>query len=828
MGAFDPDAYLAKPVAFDPDAYLAKGLNVAPSQYSSAVPQLNAKGQVIRQPDAMPSERAPSRGVLDYIAGIPETAITAGTGILKGAVAPFAAVAGELLGGVNTPEGKAQGARFGKNVESALTYTPQTQTAKDIINYAGEKLQGVDFNAIPFAQGATAVAMAPAAARQAATAVRNEAGYLKGAAGEIPLVKQIQESRVAESYARAPQIEAANLAQKYGIALDPAASNPSARNRVRTGLIGSADLDDRLSKANKPKWTEIVKKDLGLGDEVSLNNAKVFDDIRARDDISGPYKVVQDIPSIRVPEGALQKLDDLQVTPLFGDTGQAAATNAYLSNLKTQLAEGGSGGKLLKSIQQMRQEAQNVIRTEKAGNPVTPAARAEANAKMNAARVLEELIDENITSLSARNNFVKARQKMAQTYDIEAATDFGTGQVDPKSFAKLVSEGKPVSGVIADIGKIVSNFPEIAALTSEGKKLLPSFTRAGPGGALGGIIGSAFGGIGAPVGAVIGAGTSDIIRRVAANRMTSPEFQASRAVPKDYRPPINNLRPVEPGQSNVVPFDPRNNPNFIFPTGETTRVPFDPNRPDARLPMMQGQPSSTNALRLGLDEAPEVTARLRAEDARRARMAQMAETEGLAAEASARAPTRGGTMFDLDPVSGKLTPVSQGIKGATPETFQNYMSTLGSAVDKVTSRQNFNLTAAEKVAFDKTKFYIAEVSPGFEKLSDKAIVSRMMDRKWVEDAVVQAREKSLALDQAAIRSRTPEMMDARASAAQNAELARRAEEASLQMKSTLDLLEDRLVKLRADTSGKRQGPKTQGAIRNNLTANQNRNKLREE
>jgi len=828
MGAFDPDAYLAKPVAFDPDAYLAKGLNVAPSQYGSAVPQLNAKGQVIRQPDAMPSERAPSRGVLDYIAGIPETAITAGTGILKGAVAPFAAVAGELLGGVNTPQGRAQGARFGKNVESALTYTPQTQTAKDIIGYAGEKLQGVDFNAIPFAQGATAVAMAPAAARQLPSAIKNEAGYLKSAAGEIPLVKQIQESRVAESYARAPQIEAANLAQKYGIALDPAASNPSARNRVRTGLIGSADLDDRLSKANKPKWTEIVKKDLGLGDEVSLNNAKVFDDIRARDDISGPYKVVQDIPSIRVPEGALQKLDELQVTPLFGDTGQAAATNAYLSNLKTQLAEGGSGGKLLKSIQQMRQEAQNVIRTEKAGNPVTPAARAEANAKMNAARVLEELIDENITNLRARNNFVKARQKMAQTYDIEAATDFGTGQVDPKAFAKLVSEGKPVSGVIADIGKIVSNFPEIAALTSEGKKLLPSFTRAGPGGALGGIIGSAFGGIGAPVGAVIGAGTSDIIRRVAANRMTSPEFQASRAVPKDYRPPINNLRPVEPGQSNVVPFDPRNNPNFIFPTGETTRVPFDPNRPDARLPMMQGQPSSTNALRLGLDEAPEVTARLRAEDARRARMAQMAETEGLAAEASNRTPAGGGTLFDLDPISGKLIPASQGIKGATPETFQNYMSTLGSAVDKVTLKQNFNLTAAEKVAFDKTKFYIAEVSPGFEKLSDKAIVSRMMDRKWVEDAVVQAREKSLALDQAAIRSRSPEMMDARASAAQNAELARRAEEASLQMKSTLDLLEDRLVKLRADASGKRQGPKTQGAIRNNLTANQNRNKLRED
>jgi len=209
-------------------------------------------------------------------------------------------------------------------------------------------------------------------------------------------------------------------------------------------------------------------------------------------------------------------------------------------------------------------------------------------------------------------------------------------------------------------------------------------------------------------------------------------------------------------------------------------------------------------------------------------MAQMAEAQGLAAEAGNRAPTRGGTVYEVDPVSGKLVPASQGIKGATPETFQNYMSTLKTAVDKVTSKQNFNLTAAEKVAFDKTKFYIAEVSPGFEKLGEKAIVDRMLDRKWVEDAVVTARQKSLALDEAAIRSRSPEMMNARASAAENAELVRRAEEASGQMKSTLNLLEDRLTKLRADASRKRQGPKTQGAIRNNLTANQNRNKLRED
>jgi hypothetical protein len=827
MGAFDPDAFLAKVAPFDPDAFLAKVSKEAPSPYSSAVPQVNAQGQVIRQPDAIPSARTPDRGVMDYLMGIPETAVTAGTGILKGAVAPFAAVAGELLGGVNTPQGRAQGARFGKNVETALTYTPQTQTAQDVVGYAGEKLQGVDFSAIPFAQGATAAAFAPAAARQAATAVRNEAGYLKSAVDQIPSVKASGEARVAESYARGPQIDAANLAQKYDISLDPAASNPSMRNRVRTGLIGSADLDNRLSENNRPKWANIVKKDLGLGDDVSLTDPKIYDNVRARDDIAGPYETVRNIKQVIVDTDALKKLDKLRAKELYVDDGQAAQVGTYLDNLKTELLKGGDGTKLLDTIRLMRQQASDVFR---AVGPLDPNAKAMADAKIGAAKVLESLIDNNLPNAKAREAFVNARTKMAQTYDMESATNFGTGQIDPNVFAKLVSKGEPVTGVVADIGKIASNFPEIAALSSGDKRFLPAFTRAGPGGALGGLVGLSAGPAGVPFGIAAGAGISEIIRRVAANKMMSPEFQSSRAVPKDYRPPqpVNALRPVESRELTVLPSAPRNDPNFVFSTGETTRFPFDPNRPDARQSMMQGQPAPTNALRLGLDEAPEVTARLRAEDARRVRMAQMAETEGLAAEASNRTPAGGGTLFDLDPISGKLIPASQGIKGATPETFQNYMSTLGSAVDKVTSRQNFNLTAAEKVAFDKTKFYIAEVSPGFEKLNDKAIVSRMMDRKWVEDAVVQAREKSLALDQAAIRSRTPEMMDARASAAQNAELARRAEEASLQMKSTLDLLEDRLVKLRADASGKRQGPKTQGAIRNNLTANQNRNKLRED
>lgn len=801
----------------------------APSQYGSAVPQLNAKGQVIRQPDAIPSERTPDRGLMDYAVGALEVPFNTIANIPSNVIAPFAAVAGEYLGGINTPEGKARGARYATNV-SKFQLTPQTQTAKDVFNYAGEKLQGVDFSAIPFAQGATTAAFAPAAARQASNIARTEGSYLKNAVDQIPSVKASSEARVAESYARGPQIDATNLAQKYGISLDPAASNPSMRNRVRTGLIGSADLDNRLSENNRPKWANIVKKDLGLGDDVSLTDPKIYDNVRARDDIAGPYETVRNIKQVIVDTDALKKLDKLRAKELYVDEGQAAQVGTYLDNLKTELLKGGDGTKLLDTIRLMRQQASDVFR---AVGPLDPNAKAMADAKIGAAKVLESLIDNNLPNAKAREAFVNARTKMAQTYDMESATNFGTGQIDPNVFAKLVAKGEPVTGVVADIGKIASNFPEIAALSAGDKRFLPAFTRAGPGGALGGLVGLSAGPAGVPFGIAAGAGISEIIRRVAANKMMSPEFQSSRAVPKDYRPqqPVNALRPVESRELTVLPSAPRNDPNFVFSTGETTRFPFDPNRPDARQPMMQGQPAPTNALRLGLDEAPEVTARLRVEDARRMRMAQMAEAEKLAAEKQnfVRTPTRGEVILDVDPITGKLLPqTSQGIKGATPETFQNYMSTLKTAVDKVSANQKFNLSATEKIAFDKTKFYIAEVDPSFKTLSDKEIVSRMMDRKWVEDAIVKAREKSASFYQLAVRARDAERMGARADTARNMELARQAEEASGQMRTTLELLENQLSSLRPDTSGKRQGPKTQGAIRNNLTANQNRNKLRED
>ena len=199
-------------------------------------------------------------------------------------------------------------------------------------------------------------------------------------------------------------------------------------------------------------------------------------------------------------------------------------------------------------------------------------------------------------------------------------------------------------------------------------------------------------------------------------------------------------------------------------------------------------------------------ATLRAEDARRAGVSraigQEAEARQAAAEAAARRPAGGEVILDFDPVTGRFREASQGLKGATPETFRNFGSDLASAADKVTAGKRFDLTAAEKVAWERTKVDLAEVAPGLKSLTDKAIAEKMMDRQWVESAVAKAREKAAAYEQIAARAKDAQ--------ARRDALAKRE-----RMLDTLDALEDRLRAPRPVELGG-QGPKTRAAQRNRL------------
>lgn len=178
---------------------------------------------------------------------------------------------------------------------------------------------------------------------------------------------------------------------------------------------------------------------------------------------------------------------------------------------------------------------------------------------------------------------------------------------------------------------------------------------------------------------------------------------------------------------------------------------------------------------------------------------QSAQSNSTLKAALNRQTTGRGTLFDLDPITGRLKEASQGLKGATPDTFQNFGNALQSASEKVAKGQKFALTAAEKVAWERTRADLATAAPELRGLSDAALTQKMLDRNWVAQAISKAKEKANAFDKIAKR-------------ADDAQAARAANASRERMLDLLETLEEDMRIARPQSSGI-QGPKTRAFSR---------------
>jgi hypothetical protein len=349
---------------------------------------------------------------------------------------------------------------------------------------------------------------------------------------------------------------------------------------------------------------------------------------------------------------------------------------------------------------------------------------------------------------------------------------------------------------------------------------------------------------GAIVGSLAGALGGKGAQKYAANMLASPGYQAALKL-RDLRSP---LTPAEINYSSnmLVPYEA---PVEVLMPGQG---PYQPNfvmQPNQYAP--QVTPVAPDLARaLPAPSAQATMAGLRAEQQRAAGMSrtlgQQAEAQQAAAEAAARRPARGGVELVFD-AAGNLVeapPTRAGGAIGAPSSLESAVQKLSGQVIEQPSTsyktmtispktgaqpytriikkegettfergvsRAFDLTAEERIAWNKAKADLAEVAPGFKALSDKAVAAKMMDRAWMQDAVGKAQEKARAFEQIAARA--------------NTERARQA--AIADRERMLDLvadLEERLSAARPDTSRRQQGPKTRAAKRNAL-APDNQNNL---
>ena len=741
------------------------------------------------------------RSMFERVMGNIETLPALAGGAVGGLVAPIAQLGHEMLGGqAFTPEGKAAAAKFGQQV-SGQFYQPRTPEAQRNVQAVGEfmaPMVGVPMGAL----GDLGRATAPAT-RAIGDVARSEGSLVKGAIA-APLearAARIQEGRVAQSYANAPTIEAAQAAQRIGAAVNPAVSNPTLANRVKGAMAGPTVVEEKLAKDNVSAVTNKVREDLGVPVNKPLDKTAIE---TALDTASKPYDVVRQMPTLVPDANVIQSIEALRKPASAVAKGKVEASNALINNMLEEVRQGRSGADILTDIRQLRAEANSIYkRRDKGLNVPTAAEIAEADTRTGIAKAYEQLIDSNVTDPKTLGDLQAARTKMAQIYDHERALDYGQQKIDPQAYAKMYDERKGnMTGVGADIGKAASVFPSVFTLTPAAEGALPRLSRAGAAGALGAALGSPFGPMGAAAGLAAGTGTGAIAGGLAAKRIGTPAYQAAHAIPKDYRPPVNMLRPVEPSvtTNSLVPYNyaqsvvmPGEQPNFVFGRPEAQVTAGMPQGGPAQLaaPSAQG---TMNALRTEQARAGEMSRTL----GQQAEAAQAAQ-----AAAAPRQPATGGIQFDLDPVTGRLVPTSAGVRGATPEVFQaDTGASLKSATDKVAAGQQFAMSAAEKVAWDKTRVDLASVAPEYKSLTPKQLSTKMMDRQWVADTISKIQEKIAAFDEIGKR-------------AQGADAIRAAVVARDKLADTLMTLEETLRPPRP-VSGTTQGPKTRDFIRNQL------------
>jgi hypothetical protein len=739
------------------------------------------------------------------------------------------AITQNIVGAVDKPFGKAFGV--------AETPEYQQEAGRQVMDFISQNFQkGAKWisenTGLPQADVesylATATVAAPKVVPPVAKAVKQAVAPVieKAKIGvQMPFepARQAKRERLsAESYAKAPQLDAIAEAQRLKIALNPTDVDPSVISRAYSAAAGPRG-PEALALANKPRVTEIAKTELGLGPTTSLTSEAYS---TARANLAKPYDEVRKLPTMVADETALKNLNDLRKNDkLIGGEGVAKKVNKLVDDAVAKTQAGLTGAEVLENVRALRADAKKIYGNQNA----TPKQVAVADANLAIANQLESMIESNITNPKLLDQFRDARQKMARTYVYEGATDFNTGMVDVSKLARITAKDNALTGDIASLGKIAGNFPDVFTSTAASKFYdLPRLTRSGLGGATGALIGSPFGVPGSIIGMAAGTALGEFGGGLAAKRMASPKYQAGLTL-QDYRIPTNQLAasaaPIPQSQA-VVPFDPRNalvQPNEIVGYAQdgspiTAAQAFSrPNfimtrpRPEVRTGVQPTPPQ------LPAPSAQGTINTLRAEDVRRAgvsrTLGQQAEAQQAAAEAAARKPAGGEVILDVDPITGRMREASQGVKGATPETFRN-LSSLDEAAKKVTAGKLFDLTAAEKVAWEKATVDIKDLGTGYNKLDDKAIAKKMMDREWVAQAYAKAREKAAMFDDIAKR-------------AANEQTKFDAGVKRDQMLDLLSTLEDNLRAPRPTSSGA-QGPKTRAAIRNKLAGGENKNALSEE
>lgn len=500
------------------DAVVSTPKPVAGNKMSEGMQQLEAiqpsvKPTATPEPTFADKWKGTNEAISSLLTALPAQAAGAIAGILKGVTG----------GEYGTAAGVENAAKTASDVSKSLTYQPRTETGKAALEAVGSAM---DASKLAGINPATVLpSVVPGAGKALIKGAKDEAslagGAVKSAVGAIentaPLsqAEQAAASSIAKGYVLPPtQVNPSamnrlvegwagkwNMSQEASIKNQPVTNNlaKSAIGLRRDAPLDVAALDSVRAEAGAPYGAiKSLEMPITLDEKFAKSIDNLMGDYSAaakrfpgqfKDDkiyqlrndlLTDPAMMLKEpLPGTNVPSifKTLDKAAIEQPGPPILNTLEQAASELHPHGYGQELSAADRAAALpineLKMTSMTPSEAIELVKTLRfrASNRLAGAAfenpenRALGLAERSAANEIDSLIERRLTEAGQgklANQYREGRTRIAQTYDIQAALNDVTGNVDARKIAFL-GKKRPFSGALADIAEFGNIGREVAA-----------------------------------------------------------------------------------------------------------------------------------------------------------------------------------------------------------------------------------------------------------------------------------------------------------------------------------------------------------------------------
>ena len=314
----------------------------------------------------------------------------------------------------------------------------------------------------------------------------------KGLAAGASKLADMRTARIAaQSIAVGGKPAAAQAAGAAGYVLPPTEVNPSMLNSVLEGFSGKIKTSQSASQTNQATTNKLAQQALGLPTDRQITR-EALKDIRST--AGKDYNALASTGTVTPPESYGSALDSIvspytQAARSFPGS-PASPVIEQINALRTPQFDAGDA---LSKISTLRDAADTAYgqQNKTLGKSLKSAAGALEDALDSHVSTLKNAADQFESSGAAApgtfpdygnmlDNFRSARQRIAQTYNVEKALNSETGDVSASVLAAQLKRGAPLSGNLATIAQAGTAFPKATQTLKQNYNALSPLDFIGP------------------------------------------------------------------------------------------------------------------------------------------------------------------------------------------------------------------------------------------------------------------------------------------------------------------------------------------------------------